>query len=164
MEEKLANSFVSPNSCQNGILRPDFATVHLRQPNGANHPKCESWTSSSGLNAFWPKNSKIVSSARTRAKTASQDPISQHCTCCNQVVRNHPKYECWTLSSGLDVFWLKNSTIVSSAQTRAQTASLDLIFQRSTCGNQMVRKHPKHVLWTKRSGLDAFWQKILKKV
>jgi hypothetical protein len=80
------------------------------------------------------------------------------------MVRNHQKCELWTLSCGLDVFWLKSSTIVSSAQTRAQTASQDLILQRSTCGNQMVQNRPKHVLWTKHSGLDAFWQKILKKV
>ena len=36
---KLKNSFIGPNSCPNGILGPDFETLHLLQPNGAKPPK-----------------------------------------------------------------------------------------------------------------------------
>ena len=42
---------------------------------------------------FGQKNSTIVRSAQTRAKMASQDPISPSGTCCYQMVRNHPKHE-----------------------------------------------------------------------
>ena len=38
-DHELDNSFVGSNSWQNGILGPDVATVHLRQPNGAKPPK-----------------------------------------------------------------------------------------------------------------------------
>src|SRR6185312_6663438 len=39
LAEKHDNSFVGRNSCQNGIIGPDFTTEHLRQPNGGKPPK-----------------------------------------------------------------------------------------------------------------------------
>src|SRR6185503_16702006 len=45
---------------------------------------------------FCQKKSTIVSSARTRGRMASQDPMSQWCTCGNQTERNYPKRKLWT--------------------------------------------------------------------
>jgi hypothetical protein len=49
----------------------------------------------------------------------TRHPFSEWVTCDNEIVRNHPKHEFWTYSSGLGMFVAKNEEIVPVAKTRA---------------------------------------------
>jgi hypothetical protein len=44
-------------------------------------------------------------------------PFLEWVTCGNEIARNHPKHEFWTLSSGLGMFVSKNEEIVPVAKT-----------------------------------------------
>jgi hypothetical protein len=84
-----------------------------------NHPKHEFWTLSSGLGMFVEKNEEMVSVAKTRALYAPRHPFSEWVTCGNEIARNHPKHEFWTLSSLVGMFVAKNEEMVPVAKTRA---------------------------------------------
>jgi hypothetical protein len=68
---------------------------------------------------FIAKNEEMVSVAKTRALYAPRQPFSEWVTCDNEIVRNHPKHEFWTLSSGLGMFVAKKEEMVLVAKTRA---------------------------------------------
>ena len=77
----------------------------------------------------------------------------QWVTCGTGMVRNHPKPESWTKTSGLVMFIAKNKETVREAQTRAFYGLWCPFMERVTCGNGMVGNHPKHESWTKTSRL-----------
>jgi hypothetical protein len=68
---------------------------------------------------FVAKNEEMVPVAKTRALYEPRHPFSEWVMCDNEIVRNHPKHEFWTLSSGLGMFVAKNEEMVSVAKTRA---------------------------------------------
>jgi hypothetical protein len=56
---------------------------------------------------FVVKNEEMVSVAKTRALYAPRHLLSEWVTCGNEIARNHPKHEFWTLNSGLGMFVAK---------------------------------------------------------
>jgi hypothetical protein len=56
---------------------------------------------------FVAKNEELVSVAKNRALYAPRHPFSEWVTCGNEIARNHPKHEFWTLSNGLGMFVAK---------------------------------------------------------
>jgi hypothetical protein len=68
---------------------------------------------------FVAKKEEMVLVAKTRALNAPRHPFSEWLTCGNEIARNHPKHEFWTLSSGLGMFVAKKEEMVLVAKTRA---------------------------------------------
>jgi hypothetical protein len=68
---------------------------------------------------FFAKNEEMVPVAKTHALYAPRYPFSEGVTCGNEIVRNHPKHEFWTKSSGLGMFVAKIEETVPVAKTRA---------------------------------------------
>jgi hypothetical protein len=97
---------------------------------------------------FVAKNKEMVPVAKTRALYAPQHPFSEWMTCGNEIARNHPKHEFWTLSSGLGMFVAKKEEMVLVAKTRAFMHPRHLFSEWLTCGNEIARNHPKHEFWT----------------
>jgi hypothetical protein len=97
---------------------------------------------------FVAKNEEMVQLAKTRALYAPRHPFSEWVTCDNEIARNHPKHEFWTLSSGLGFFVAKNEEMVPVAKTCVLYAPRHLFSEWVTCDNEIVRNHPKHEFWT----------------
>jgi hypothetical protein len=68
---------------------------------------------------FVAKNEEMVPVAKTCALNAPRHPFSEWVTCGNEIARNHPKHEFWTLSCGLGMFVAKKEEMVLVAKTRA---------------------------------------------
>jgi hypothetical protein len=71
---------------------------------------------------FIAKNEEMVSVAKTRALYATRHPFSEWVTCGNEIARNHPEHEFWTLSSLVGMFVAKNEEMVPVAKTCALNA------------------------------------------
>jgi hypothetical protein len=61
---------------------------------------------------FVAKNEEMVPVEKTHALYAPRHPFLEWLTCGNEIARNHPKHEFWTLSSGLGMFVAKNEEMV----------------------------------------------------
>jgi hypothetical protein len=97
---------------------------------------------------FVAKKKEMVPVAKTRALYAPRHPFSEWMTCGNEIARNHPKHEFWTLSGGLGMFVVKKEEMVLVAKTRAFMHPQHLFSKWLTCGNEIARNHPKHEFWT----------------
>jgi hypothetical protein len=96
---------------------------------------------------FVAKIEETVPVAKTRALYAPRYPFSEWVTCGNKIVRNDPKHEFWTESSGLGMFVAKNEEMVSVAKIEF-VCTRYLFSEWVTCGNGIARKQPKHEFWT----------------
>jgi hypothetical protein len=92
---------------------------------------------------FVAKNEEMVLVAKTRAFYATRHPFSEWVTCDNEIARNHPKHELWTLSSGLGKFVAKNEEMGPVAKTRVLYAPQHPFSEWVTCSNKIARKHPQ---------------------
>jgi hypothetical protein len=97
---------------------------------------------------FVANNEEMVSVAKTRALYAPRHPFSEWVTCGNEIARNHPKHEFWTLSSGLGMFVANKEEMVLVAKTRAFMYHRHSFLEWLTCRNEIARNHPKQEFWT----------------
>jgi hypothetical protein len=85
---------------------------------------------------FVAQNEEMVPVAKTHALYAPRHPFSEWVTCDNEIVRNHPKHEFWTKSSGLGMFVVKNEEMIPVAKTHALYAPRHSFSEWVTCGNE----------------------------
>jgi pSer/pThr/pTyr-binding forkhead associated (FHA) protein len=97
---------------------------------------------------FVAKNEEMVPLAKNSCFVCTRHPFSEWVTCDNEIVRNHPKHEFWTQSSGLGMFVAKNEEMVPLAKNSCFVCTRHPFSEWVTCDNEIARNHPKHEFWT----------------
>jgi hypothetical protein len=76
-------------------------------------------------------------------------------SCCNETVRNAPKYEFWVQWSG------SGGSIAKKANTTSFSELVWPVLHRLSCSKETFRNAPKHEFWVQWSGSAAIVAKNL---